>query len=91
MKMRQSTAVAYAPAAIGNVAVGFDLLGHAIEAPGDIVSVRHTSHDKVLIEEITGIAGELPLMAEKNSAGAALIAMKEHLGYRWRTSARRSI
>ena len=80
MDLKRGMAVAYAPAAIGNVAVGFDLLGHAIEAPGDIVSVQHASHDKVLIEEIAGIAGKLPLQAEENSAGAALIAMREHLG-----------
>ncbi len=80
MVLKRSVAVAYAPAAVGNVAVGFDLLGHAIEAPGDIVSVRHADHDRVVIDEITGVAGELPLLAEENSAGAALIAMRERIG-----------
>ncbi|MCH8221716.1 MAG: homoserine kinase, partial [Proteobacteria bacterium] len=50
MDLKRDVAVAYAPAAVGNVAVGFDLLGHAIDAPGDIVTVRHASHDQVLIE-----------------------------------------
>jgi len=80
VELKRDMAVAYAPAAIGNVAVGFDLLGHAIDEPGDIVSIRHASHGKVLIEEITGVASDLPMMAEENSAGAALIAMREHLG-----------
>ena len=80
MDLKRDVAVAYAPAAVGNVAVGFDLLGHAIDAPGDIVTVRHASDDQVLIKEITGIAGGLPTMATENSAGAALIALREHLG-----------
>ena len=80
MVLKRDIAVAYAPAAVGNVAVGFDLLGHAIEAPGDVVSVRYTDHDQVVIDEITGVAGELPLLAEENSAGAALLAMREGLG-----------
>ena len=80
MVLKRGIAVAYAPAAVGNVAVGFDLLGHAIEAPGDIVSVRHADHHQVVIDEITGVAGELPLLAEENSAGAALLAMREGLG-----------
>ena len=80
MVLKPGMAVAYAPAAVGNVAVGYDLLGHALATPGDVVSVRQARHNQVLIDEITGIAGELPLLAEENSAGAALIAMRERLG-----------
>ncbi len=78
--MDLTRAIAYAPAAVGNVAVGFDLLGHAIEKPGDVVSVERSDRDQVVIEEISGTTVELPLTAKNNSAGAAVIAMKEQLG-----------
>ena len=34
------TATAFAPASIGNVAVGFDMLGLALEGVGDRVAAR---------------------------------------------------
>ena len=37
MRMQAS---AFAPASVGNIGVGFDILGHSIAGPGDRVSVR---------------------------------------------------
>lgn len=74
---------AFAPASIGNIGVGFDLLGHAIEGPRDVAIVRRIDAPVVRIAairgEVTGVDA-LPLEAERNTAGRALIALRESLG-----------
>lgn len=71
---------AFAPASIGNVAVGFDLLGHALQGAGDEALVRWIPEPEVRMEEITGVVRDLPLEARANTAGQALIALREALG-----------
>ncbi|MEQ1512108.1 MAG: homoserine kinase [Lysobacteraceae bacterium] len=74
---------AFAPASVGNIGVGFDLLGHAIDGPRDIAIVRRIDAPEVRIAAIRGdVAGvdALPLEAERNTAGRALIALREALG-----------
>jgi homoserine kinase len=74
---------AFAPASVGNIGVGFDLLGHAIEGPRDIATVRRIDAPEVRIRSIRGaVAGvdALPLEAARNTAGRALIALREALG-----------
>lgn len=71
---------AFAPASVANVAVGFDILGHAISGVGDTVSVRRIDEPLVRIEAIRGSAVELPLEAAGNTAGAALMSLREGLG-----------
>ncbi len=66
---------AFAPASIGNVGVGFDILGHTLAGPGDRVSVRRIAERGVRIAAIRGTATPLPLEAERNTAGAALLAL----------------
>lgn len=75
-------ASAFAPASVGNIGVGFDLLGHAIEGPRDVARVRRIEAPEVRIEAIGGeVAGAsaIPLEAERNTAGAALLALREAL------------
>lgn len=72
--------VAFAPATVGNVGIGFDILGHTVRAVGDRVRIRRTATPGVRIAAITGIAGPLPLEAEKNTAGMALVSMGQALG-----------
>lgn len=70
---------AFAPGAVGNVAVGFDLMGHAIAGVGDIAHVRRTEEQVVRIEAIHGDVpgvGEIPLDALLNTAGVALASMR---------------
>lgn len=74
-----SQARAFAPASIGNVAVGFDLLGQSIEGPGDIATVRRIDAPEVRISAIRGIAGALPTEASRNTAGRALQSLREAL------------
>jgi homoserine kinase len=77
---------AFAPASVGNIGVGFDLLGHAIDGPRDIALVRRieapVDTSEVRIAAIRGeVAGVemLPLEAARNTAGRALIALREAL------------
>ena len=71
---------AFAPASVGNVAVGFDILGHALGHVGDTVHVRRIAEAEVRISAIRFAPFALPLQAEDNTAGAALIALREQLG-----------
>lgn len=66
---------AFAPASVGNVAVGFDILGHSVSAIGDRVTARRVTRDGVRITRIDGVVSDLPLEAERNTAGMAVIGM----------------
>lgn len=72
-------ATAFSPASVGNVGVGFDILGHVIEGPGDTVAVRRIDSPQVRIAAIRGATVDLPLDAPGNTAGASLIALREAL------------
>jgi homoserine kinase len=76
----RSTATAFAPASVGNVAVGFDILGHTVAALGDRVTVTRREQPGVSIRSITGVVVDLPLAAEKNTAGMAALALQRELG-----------
>ena len=71
----QRQACAFSPASVGNVAVGFDILGHPLAGVGDTVTVRRIDAPQVRVAAIRGAPFALPLEAERNTAGAALIAM----------------
>ncbi|EQD60176.1 homoserine kinase [mine drainage metagenome] len=66
---------ARAPASVGNVAAGFDLLGHTFAGPADEVLVRRVPTPGVRINAIHGSAAPLPRDAARNTAGAALLAL----------------
>ena len=66
---------AFAPASVGNVAVGFDMLGHSLAGPGDVATVRRIPEVGVRIAAIRGASQPLPLEAELNTAGAALLLL----------------
>jgi homoserine kinase len=70
-------ATAFAPASVGNVAIGFDILGFSVDALGDRVSVARRSAPGVAIAAVRGIAGALPQEARDNTAGRALLALEE--------------
>lgn len=72
-------ATAFSPASIGNVAVGFDILGHSIEGAGDHVTVTRTDTNEVRIIAIRGAAMPLPTIANDNTAGRALLHLKRSL------------
>jgi homoserine kinase len=66
---------AFAPASIGNVGVGFDMLGLALSGVGDRVSARRSDGDRVTIGEVRGLDGEihphLSTNADENTASIA--------------------
>ena len=72
-------ATAFAPASVGNVAIGFDILGMAVDALGDRVTVSRRAQPGVRITAIRGVSADLPLDAERNTAGRALLSMQEAL------------
>ncbi|MGX5672226.1 homoserine kinase [Thermomonas sp. LB-4] len=70
---------AFAPGSVGNVGVGFDVLGHSIAGIGDVATVRRIEAPTVRISAIRGAVTDLPLEAARNTAGMALIALRESL------------
>ncbi len=69
------TATAFAPASVGNIGVGFDLLGHVIDGPRDVATVARIPAREVRVTAIHGqVAGvdRLPREAAANTAGRAL-------------------
>lgn len=74
---------AYSPASVGNIGVGFDILGHALAGLGDTAHVRLIDAPTVRIAAIDGaVPGveQLPLDAAANTAGRALMALRERCG-----------
>jgi homoserine kinase len=72
-------ASAFAPACVGNVGVGFDILGHTLAGAGDRAQVRRIDEPVVRIAAIEGVVAGLPLEAGRNTAGAALVALRDAL------------
>ena len=71
---------AFAPATISNLNCGFDVLGLAIDQPGDEVTASFNAVGEVKITNIENDGGKLPRTAAQNTAGAAVIALMQHLG-----------
>ena len=69
----------YASATVANVACGFDILGFAINDPGDEVIIRKIRGTGVSIKKIVGDQGELPLNPEKNTASVAILSFLDHI------------
>ncbi len=78
--MTATSATAFAPATVGNVAVGFDILGFAIESVGDVVTVHRIDEPTVEIGEITGVVTDLPRMADENTATVGLVQLIAECG-----------
>src|SRR5215510_1272714 len=76
-----TSVTAFAPATVSNVACGFDVLGFALDTPGDEVTARFADTG-VSIDEIVGDSGRLPRDAARNTAGVAAQALLTRLGER---------
>ncbi|HEX7060662.1 MAG TPA: homoserine kinase [Woeseiaceae bacterium] len=72
-------AAAFAPASIGNVAVGFDMLGLAIQGAGDTVTARRRAGREVTLAAVLDAAGaphpDLAPSAAQNTACIAAQAL----------------
>lgn len=69
----------FAPATVANVVCGFDVLGFAVNEPGDEVEMRLTDTPGVIIKRITGDDGKLPLDAAKNTVSASVQHYLQHI------------
>lgn len=61
----------FAPASVSNLGPGFDVLGLAVERPGDVVEAECSSGPGLEILEVTGDGGQLSRDAARNVAGVA--------------------
>lgn len=68
------TIKAFAPATVANVSCGFDVLGFAVDTPGDEVLMSLKAETGIIITKITGDQGRLPLDSNLNTAGVAVAA-----------------
>jgi homoserine kinase len=66
---------AFAPASVSNVACGFDIMGFALEQPGDHVTVRFAEDPGVRISVEGADAQSISLDPRENTAGMPVMAM----------------
>ncbi len=66
---------AVAPPSVGNMAVGFDVLGHALDAPGDQIRATRTDKSGVVMGAVSGRVTSLPNKPESNTAGAGVLEL----------------
>ncbi len=78
--MRLQSATASAPASIGNVCVGFDILGQAFDAVRDVVTAVREDKPGVRLGDVSGLVSKLPDRPEANTALAAAAAVIEAAG-----------
>jgi homoserine kinase len=71
---------AFAPATVANVSCGFDILGFAIGAMGDVVEIHLKDEPGLRVTSIEGDGGRLPYEVEKNTCTVAIQAMLDELG-----------
>jgi homoserine kinase len=76
--MEQATASA--PASIGNVGVGFDVLGQAFDAARDTVTAVREAEPGIRLGTVTGLVDRLPDRVDSNTALAAAAALLEAAG-----------
>jgi homoserine kinase len=69
---------AFAPATVSNVACGFDVLGFALDEPGDAVTARFAEGGVRI--DVVDDGGRLPRDAARNTAGVAARALLERVG-----------
>ncbi len=78
--MKNSGIKVFAPASVGNVIVGFDIMGLAINQPGDEVIVKFSKEPGLKITQVIGAKGKIPKEIEKNTAGVAAKRFLEFIG-----------
>lgn len=70
----------FAPATVANVVCGFDVLGFAVNEPGDEVIMRLTKKPGITISKITGDDGRLPLDPAKNTVSVSVQHYLDSIG-----------
>ena len=67
----------FAPASVGNACVGFDVLGFAVDHPGDEIRLIKSDEPGIRISRITGDEGKLSHSPSENTASIAIQAFLE--------------
>ena len=75
--MNKKSLKVFAPATVANLSCGFDVLGCCLQNVGDEMLISLSAKAGVRITKIEG--ADLPLAADKNVAGVAVVAMLEAL------------
>ena len=70
----------FAPATVANVVCGFDVLGFAVNEPGDEVIMRVTGKPGITISKITGDNGRLPIDPAKNTVSVSVQHYLQSIG-----------
>ncbi len=68
----------FGPATVSNVGPGFDLMGFALEAPGDEMLIRRNRTGKLVLVDESGC--NLPLNPDQNVAAVAASSLLDELG-----------
>jgi homoserine kinase len=76
----RTEATAHAPPSVGNVAVGFDILGHSLAGAGDRVTARRIAEPIVRVDAITGVVTDLPRDPGRNTAARAVASWRAATG-----------
>lgn len=69
----------FAPASVSNVACGFDIMGFAINEPGDEIEMKIVDTSGVNIISISGDGGKIPYDFKLNTCGFAVYKMMQAL------------
>ncbi len=72
--MKKESIKVFAPATVANVVCGFDILGFAVNEPGDKLLMETSDKPGVSILSIEGDEGKLSLDPTKNTATASVIS-----------------
>lgn len=70
----------FAPATVANVVCGFDILGFAVNEPGDELIMELSNKPGVNIISIEGDEGKLTLDPAKNTVSASVMSLLKNLG-----------
>jgi homoserine kinase len=71
---------AFAPATVANVGPGFDILGFALNGPGDEVTAEWSDGSEITIAAIEGDGGKLPTDSARNCVGVVAAAIVKAVG-----------
>lgn len=70
----------FAPASVANVSCGYDVLGFALDRPGDEVVITLNDSGRVSLDLVEGDGGRLPLDPRRNTVSAVVINYLDHIG-----------
>ncbi len=79
--MISKTIKVFAPATVSNVGPGFDILGFALNKPGDEIILKLSNKKGIRITKITGDKGRIPYEIKQNTATVAILTMLKKLNF----------